>query len=360
LKKNYLFLLFFHFTMLLLAQNIRQNDTIYSQDCTSKIYGEVKIHLFLNKKNQLYTQLINNNKQVLETIHFYDQFDENLNDLKVGLASKTDWDPINLYFNDINSDGKEDLIFEYNFYIGAGPESGKVISEVECFLRNTNRWTWPYQNETKKTFNWKYAYDRVDISYQTLYNSIKNTGYLPVGYLVPSKKKEKLLMKANEKVILSFTTTTNKKVTLAVAEDYSYLCYRFGTPTNIELSYKVTKKDSSKFKYSWDWEPLIERWTGKEYNSTKLSFQISDYEYTIFQNRVDSISLKDIEYSFGITDKEYNLELLKQYSAARELDGFGILVSRISTNEKTIIKAKYVDIGGLKDLYYLPPFVVYE
>ena len=56
-------------------------------------------------------------------------------------------------------------------------------------------------------------------------------------------------------------------------------------------------------------------------------------------------------------DKEYNLALLKQYRAAKELDGVGIMIKRLSTNEKTIMKAKRIDIGGLKDLFYLPLFV---
>ncbi|MDB9961037.1 hypothetical protein OAD62_02995 [Oceanihabitans sp.] len=357
MKTIYLSIIFFHFTFLLFGQNEQKGDIIFSQDCESIIYGEVEIQLLLNEKNQLYTKLLDENKQVIETRIFQDEYDKNLDDLISGIVSKTERNPVGLYYNDINSDGKEDLVFEYDFYIGAGPESGKVINRVECFLQKNNRWTWVYQNGSKKTYNWQYAYDRDDISYKTLYSSVTNTGYIPLGYSVSQKNRENLLLKVNERIILSFTTNSDKKVSLAVAEDFNYLSYRFGTPENIELTYKVTEKDSSKFKYSWNWEPSLERWADKEYDMTSLTFQISDYEYTIFQNRVDSISLEDIEYAFGHSDKAYNLELLKQYNAAKELDGVGIMVRRLSTNEKTIMKAKRVDIGGLKDLFYLSVFV---
>jgi len=357
MKTIYLLIIFFNYTFLLFGQNEQKGDIIFSQDCKSIIYGEVEIHLLLNENNQLYTKLLDENKQVIEIRNFQDKYGKNLDDLISGIVSKTERNPVGLYYKDIDSDGKEDLVFEYDFYIGAGPESGKVINRVECFLQKNNRWTWVYQNGSTKTYNWQYAYDRDDISYKTLYTSVTNTGYIPLGYSVPPKEKENLLLQANEKIILSFTTNSDKKVSLVLAEDFSYLSYRYGTPENIELIYKVTEKDTSKFKYSWDWEPSLERWTEKQYDMTSLTFQISDYEYTIFQNRVDSISLEDIEYSFKTEDKEYNLALLKQYRAAKELDGVGIMIKRLSTNEKTIMKAKRIDIGGLKELFYLPLFV---
>ena len=360
MKLIYLFLIFFHFTVLLFSQNEHKGDPIFSQHCSSISYGEVEIRLFLNEKNKLFTQLIGENKQVLETRSFHDEYDIHLDDLVRGIVFKTEIDISNLYLDDINSDGKDDLVFEYHFNIGAGPESGKVINRVECFLQKNNRWTWVYQNESTKTYNWQYAFDREDISYKTLYSSVTNTGYIPLGYSVSKKNREELLLKKNEKVLFSFTTNSDKKVTLAVAEDFSYLSYRFGTSRNVELTFKVTEKDSSKFKYSWKWEPRLERWADKEYNMTSLTFQISDYEYTIFQNRVDSISLENIEYAFSQSDKAYNLELLKQYRAAKELDGAGIVVRRLSTNEKTIMKAKHINMGELKDLFYLPLFVDYE
>ena len=107
MKTIYLLIIFFNYTFLLFGQNEQKGDIIFSQDCKSIIYGEVEIHLLLNENNQLYTKLLDENKQVIEIRNFQDKYGKNLDDLISGIVSKTERNPVGLYYKDIDSDGKE-------------------------------------------------------------------------------------------------------------------------------------------------------------------------------------------------------------------------------------------------------------
>ena len=114
---------------------------------------------------------------------------------------------------------------------------------------------------------------------------------------------------ANEQIIISFRTVTNKRtVSLCADTSGKYLVYRFGTKDHIELQFpsKLDASSWKQFHYMAEW-----RFGGKAnagFGDLKISFRNFDTEYRIFENWNDEDNSKD-----------NGLEVEPSYTKARRL-----------------------------------------
>ncbi|MFT4601358.1 MAG: hypothetical protein ACI857_001538 [Arenicella sp.] len=127
----------------------------------------------------------------------------------------------------------------------------------------------------------------------------------------------------NEKAIYSFETVSGKSLMIARDSSDSYLVYRFGTSSNIELEYPKNKRNSwQKFEYSyWFRGGGIEN-AGLDINF--LYFDIGHYRYIVY----DTYSAESEKNECGIkvinqnTEKETDILGLINTTSGSLLAGF--------------------------------------
>lgn len=104
----------------------------------------------------------------------------------------------------------------------------------------------------------------------------------------------------NEEVIYSFETKNGKKMSLVKDKTNTYIQYRFGTKTKVEMEFPTekTKESWKKFHYNSYWRGGGIQNAGMEVDN--LSFKNNGYEYLLFR----TYHAEGEAYSAGIIIKD--------------------------------------------------------
>ncbi|KAF5435095.1 hypothetical protein C5S36_03845 [Candidatus Methanophagaceae archaeon] len=114
----------------------------------------------------------------------------------------------------------------------------------------------------------------------------------------------------NENVVFSFVSEDEKVISVCVAEDESYLVYRFGTPDKIELQFP----SDSELVYSWELFSFEYYFRGggdknEGLDINYLYFTFDDLSYEVYHEyySVDNITSIGARITDVNTDYEYHL-----------------------------------------------------
>ncbi|WP_432670120.1 hypothetical protein [Flavobacterium sp. SM2513] len=218
------------------------------------------------------------------------------------------------YLKDINNDGIDDLILQIT-------DNSYVVAPVDyvCFIKEGGTWNYSVFNEVANAFSKNY-----NIPYEMVFKSFYKSGTPPNSFSVAVESKEGLLLKKHENLIYSFKIKdSEKRVSIAVAEKGTYIVYRFGTKTKIELEYVAELTDETKkFKYYKDDRTLVPPRNYLEH----LSFKKGDYDYSVFNNYIESTPEKGIDIPTQ--------------------NGVGIRVRNIKTGKISVLEADQNSIQG--------------
>lgn len=104
----------------------------------------------------------------------------------------------------------------------------------------------------------------------------------------------------NEEIIYSFETKNGKKMSLVKDKTNTYIQYRFGTKTKVEMEFPTekTKESWKKFHYNSYWRGGGIQNAGMEVDN--LSFKNNGYEYLLFR----TYHAEGEVYSAGIIIKD--------------------------------------------------------
>ena len=90
-------------------------------------------------------------------------------------------------------------------------------------------------------------------------------------------------VRKNEHAIISFFTTNQKRVVVAVDNNDKYIVYRYGTKQHIELQYPAPDSNSwKKMQYYWYLRPSMGKNDG--YDIYSLSFVADTFRYVVVQS----------------------------------------------------------------------------
>jgi len=132
------------------------------------------------------------------------------------------------------------------------------------------------------------------------------------------------LIKKGETEIFRFKTNSGKTAVICKGENESYLVYRFGTNSNIELQYPAEPGESS-------WQLFI-------------------YSYYFRGGGKENAGL-DLNY-LTFTNNGYTYRLYQEYSAEDNSESAGIIVTDKDMKETDIKAVKKSVKGSLIDLRY--------
>lgn len=132
------------------------------------------------------------------------------------------------------------------------------------------------------------------------------------------------LIKKGETEIFRFKTKGGKTAVICKGESDSYLVYRFGTSSNIELQYPSELNEGS--------------------------WQLFTYSYYFRGGGKENAGM-DLNY-LSFNNNGYNYKLYQEYSAEDNSEAAGIIVTDKDLKETNIKAAKNTVKGSLIDLRY--------
>lgn len=133
------------------------------------------------------------------------------------------------------------------------------------------------------------------------------------------------LIKKGETEVFRFKTNAGKTAVICKGENESYLVYRFGTNSNIELQYPAEQGESS--------------------------WQLFTYSYYFRGGGKENAGL-DLNY-LTFTNNGYTYKLYQEYSAEDNSENAGIIVTDKDMKETDIKAVKKSVKGSLIDLRYI-------
>ena len=284
---------------------------ISEKNFNSLEFGNVKASLYKNGPSFTINLVSAENNKLLAERSI--EFTENYRD---GLSQ------IEFYDFDINNDKKDDFIILHTYPIAAGPQAGMEVMDYFAFINKGDRYT-PFNKNTaaQKYIIENEIYDsvaKIKQLYSNLYLGKKSNN--PVGLTITDDKKPALNLLQNENLIISFVRQkSNKRLTIAIDKNQNYLVYRYGASGKVELTFKKNKDErKDKFEYIQENNAGYQR-----YQIRNLVFSINDYQYTIYDN--------DIE------------------SHKTALDGVGIKIKNTKTGKTAVLKGSKASQQGKLD-----------
>jgi hypothetical protein len=133
------------------------------------------------------------------------------------------------------------------------------------------------------------------------------------------------LVKKGETEIFRFKTNGGKTAVICNGENESYLVYRFGTNSNIELQYPAELNESS--------------------------WQLFTYSYYFRGGGKENAGI-DLNY-LTFTNNGYTYKIYQEYSSEDNSENAGVLVTSMDINDTDIKAVKNTIKGSLVDLRFI-------
>lgn len=133
------------------------------------------------------------------------------------------------------------------------------------------------------------------------------------------------LIKKGESEIFRFKTNGGKTAVICKGENESYLVYRFGTNSNVELQYPAELNE--------------------------LSWQLFAYSYYFRGEGKENAGL-DLNY-LTFTNNGYTYKIYQEYSSEDNSEKAGVIVTSMDINDTDFKAVKNTIKGSLIDLRYI-------
>jgi hypothetical protein len=232
------------------------------------------------------------------------------------------YDVLKVEVFDANGDGKDDLFLRGEMMIGAGPQAGMSDYKYYPLIFTAKQFVLsPYKSNME--------HDIHDIHYHGDMSSLINylqhwyqKGEAPqiLGTKIPKGSFFGFLVKDDEALIFTMMLS-QKRVTIALADDGRHLVYRIGKKGEVEFEFMQQKEEQPLFRYYREDNYGFDRYFIKH-----VEFRNKEYTYRIYSNTIEG-------------------------SADGHIGGQGVVVFNNKSGSKTVLQADpKSERGDLRDL----------